>query len=343
MEGQIAITGVQALVRLPIDQHRRDSAAGLRVGTYITGYQGSPLGELDKQIRMAGHLLPEHDIVWRPGINEDIAATAIYGSQLLEHFPHQRFAGVNGIWYGKSPGVDRTGDAFRHGNFIGTSTYGSALALGGDDPACKSSTIPSDSTVVFYDLNFPVLYPGDPQEVLELGLHGIAMSRYSGLWSALKIVTNVADGGAIIDVHPEMAGPVIPELEIDGKPFRKIQDARLIPPYTVEIERQIFYERMVAAMAYARANRLDRIVVHTPSDRIGLVSSGKSCKDLMQALAMLGFGEEDLRQAGIRIYKLGMIAPVEPEGIKEFAHGLEEILVVEEKRGFSETLIRGVL
>ena len=343
LEGPIAITGVQALVRLPIDQHRRDSAAGLRVGTYITGYQGSPLGELDKQIRMAGHLLPEHDIVWRPGINEDIAAAAIYGSQLLEHFPHQRFAGVNGIWYGKAPGVDRTGDAFRHGNFIGTSTYGSALALGGDDPACKSSTLPSDSTVVFYDLNFPVLYPGDPQEVLELGLHGIAMSRYSGLWSALKIVTNVADGGAIIDVHPEMAVPVIPELEIDGKPFRKIQDVRLIPPYTVEIERQIFYERMVAAMAYARANRLDRIVVHTPSDRIGLVSSGKSFKDLMQALAMLGFGEEDLRQAGIRIYKLGMIAPVEPEGIKEFAHGLEEILVVEEKRGFSEILIRGAL
>jgi len=342
-EGQIAITGVQALVRLPIDQHKRDRDAGLRVGTFISGYQGSPLGELDKHIRMAGHLLPEHDIVWQPGINEDIAATAIYGSQLLEQFPHERFHGVNGIWYGKAPGVDRTGDAFRHAQYIGTSRHGAALALGGDDPACKSSTIPSDSTMTFYDLFFPVLYPGDPQEVLELGLHGLAMSRYSGLWSALKIVTNVADGGAVIDVHPEMAMPRIPELEIDGKPFQKVQDPRLIPPFTLEMERQIFYERLLAAQAYARTNKLDRIIVRSGSDRIGLVAAGKTFKDLTQALHLLGFDEEDLRQAGIRIYKLGMIAPIEPQGLYEFADGLEEILVVEEKRGFSETLIREAL
>ncbi|MEE8433288.1 MAG: indolepyruvate ferredoxin oxidoreductase family protein, partial [bacterium] len=342
-EGQIAISGVQALVRLPMDQFRRDRAAGLRVGCYITGYQGSPLGELDKQIRLAGNLLSEHDIVWRPGINEELAATAIYGTQLLEQFPHERFAGVNGIWYGKAPGVDRTGDAFRHGNYIGTSRYGSALALGGDDPAAKSSTIPGDSTVAFYDLYFPLLFPGDPEEVLELGLHGIAMSRYSGLWSAMKIVTNVADGGAIIDVFPEKAMPVIPELELNGKPFQKIQDPRLIPPFTVDVERQIFYERYVAAQAYARANGLDRIVVRGGSDRIGLVSAGKSYKDLMQALGMLGLNETDLREAGIRIYKLGMIAPIEPEGLAEFAEGLEEIIVVEEKRGFSETLIREAL
>ncbi|NIP72099.1 MAG: hypothetical protein GWO16_03285, partial [Gammaproteobacteria bacterium] len=199
LEGQVALTGIQALVRLPMDQRRRDAAAGLRIGTYISGYQGSPLGELDKQITLARHLLPEHDIVWEPGINEDVAATAIYGTQFIEQFPHERFQGVTGIWYGKGPGIDRTGDAFRHGQYIGTSTHGAALALGGDDPACKSSTIPSDSTMTLYDLYFPVLFPGDPQEVLELGLHGIAMSRYCGLWSALKIVTNVADGGAVID------------------------------------------------------------------------------------------------------------------------------------------------
>ena len=343
LEGQIAISGVQALVRLPMDQARRDRAAGLRVGTYITGYQGSPLGELDKQIRMAGKLLPDHDIVWRPGINEELAATAIYGTQLLEQFPHERFAGVNGIWYGKAPGVDRTGDAFRHGNYIGTSKYGSALALGGDDPAAKSSTIPGDSTVAFYDLYFPLLFPGDPEEVLNFGLHGIAMSRYSGLWSALKIVTNVADGGAVIDVYPDKAMPVIPELEIDGRPFQKNQEVRLIPPFTVDVERQIFYERYVAAQAYVRANKLDRIVVRGGSDRIGLVSAGKSYKDLMQALKMLGLNETDLHEAGIRIYKLGMIAPIEPEGLLEFAEGLEEIVVVEEKRGFSETLIREAL
>jgi indolepyruvate ferredoxin oxidoreductase len=343
VEGQICLSGVQALVRLPMDQHRRDRAAGLRVGTYISGYQGSPLGELDKQMRMAGHLLPEHDIVFQPGINEDVAATAIYGSQLLEQFPHERFQGVNGIWYGKAPGIDRTGDAFRHAQYIGTSRYGAALALGGDDPACKSSTIPSDSTMTFYDLFFPVLYPGDPQDVLELGLHGLAMSRYSGLWSAMKIVTNVADGGAILDVHPNLALPVIPELEIDGKPFAKVQDPRLIPPFTVEMERQIFYERLVAVRAYARANGLDKIVVRSGSDRLGLVAAGKTFKDLMQALHLLGFGDEDLRQAGIRVYKLGMIAPIEPHGLYEFADGLEEILVVEEKRGFSETLIREAL
>ncbi len=342
-EGQVSLTGVQALVRLPMDQNRRDREAGLKIGTYISGYQGSPLGELYKQFRLAGNLLPAHDIVWEAGINEDIAATAIYGSQLIEQFPHEKFQGVNGIWYGKGPGIDRTGDAFRHANYIGTSPYGAVLALGGDDPACKSSTIPSDSVVAFYDVNFPVLYPGDPTEILVLGLHGLAMSRYSGLWSAMKIVTNVADGGAIIDVYPGMARPELPELEIDGKPFAKSQDPRLIPPYTVEMERQIYYERRMAAMAYARANRLDRIVVRSGSDRLGLVSAGKSYHDLRQALSLLGFGEEDLRQAGIRIYKLGMIAPVEPEGLKEFAQGLEDIMVVEEKRGFSEILIREAL
>ena len=342
-EGQIALTGIQALVRLPMDQHRRDTEAGIRTGTFVSGYQGSPLGELDKQMRLAGALLKEHEVVFEPGINEDVAATAIYGTQLLELFPHSKFDGVLGMWYGKGPGIDRTGDAFRHGNYIGTSKHGAALALGGDDPASKSSTIPSDSVVAFYDVYFPTLFPANPREVLEFGLHGFAMSRYSGLWSALKIVTNVADGGAIIDVYPDQAMPVIPELELNGKPFEKVQDFRLIPPYSVEIERMIVYERMVAAKTYARVNKLDQIVLRGGADRIGLISAGKSYVDMMQALELLGFREEHLRQAGIRIYKLGMIAPIEPEGLKEFAEGLEEILVVEEKRGFSEMLIRDAL
>jgi indolepyruvate ferredoxin oxidoreductase len=337
------LTGVQALVRLPIDQHRRDTAAGLRIGTYISGYQGSPLGELDKQMRLAGQHLKEHDIVFQAGINEDIAATAIYGSQMLDAFPHARFDGVVGIWYGKAPGVDRTGDAFRHAQYIGTSRHGAALALAGDDPACKSSTIPSDSTVALYDFFMPTLYPADPKDCLEFGLHGIALSRYCGLWSALKIVTNVADGGAIIDVHPDLARPVIPELEIGGRPFQKRQEMRLVPPFTVDAERQIHYERLIAARAYARINQLDRIMVRGPSDRIGLISAGKSYTDLMQALEMIGLGAHDLRQAGIRIYKIGMIAPIEPQGLAEFAEGLEEILVVEEKRGFMETQIREAL
>ncbi|MCZ6473528.1 MAG: indolepyruvate ferredoxin oxidoreductase family protein [SAR324 cluster bacterium] len=342
-EGQIALTGVQALVRLPMDQHRRDTEAGIRTGTFVSGYQGSPLGELDKQMRLAAKHLGNHEIVFDAGINEDVAATAIYGTQFLDLFPHEKFDGVLGMWYGKGPGIDRTGDAFRHGNYIGTSKHGAALALGGDDPACKSSTIPSDSVVSFYDVHFPVLFPSDPQEVLEYGLHGFAMSRYSGLWSALKIVTNVADGGAIIDVYPDQAMPVIPDLELNGKPYEKVQDFRLIPPHSVEIERMIIYERMAAAKAYARANNLDKITVQSGADKIGLLAAGKTYVDMMQALQLLGFGEEDLRQAGIRIYKLGMIAPIEPEGLKAFAEGLEEILVVEEKRGFSEVLVRDAL
>lgn len=342
-EGKVALTGIQALVRLPIVQNRRDREAGLKVGTYVSGYQGSPLGELDKQMTMALPLLRQHDIVFQAGLNEDVAATAIYGSQMLEFFPHESFDGVVGIWYGKAPGVDRTGDAFRHGQYIGTGKYGGALALVGDDPSCKSSTLPTDTTVSMYDLFFPVLFPGDPLEVLELGLHGIAMSRYIGLWTALKIVTNVADGGAVVDLLPDMAPVVIPELEIDGKPFRKQLDARLLPPFSLEMERQIHYERLVAAKAYARANHLDRIMVSGKADKLGLIASGKTYIDLVQALDTLGLDEEALKQAGIRLYKLRMITPLEPEGLKEFAHGLHEIVVVEEKRGFIETQVKELL
>ncbi|MBI4081864.1 MAG: indolepyruvate ferredoxin oxidoreductase family protein [Candidatus Lambdaproteobacteria bacterium] len=342
-EGRVAMTGLQVLVRLPMDQCRRDRAAGIRLGTFISGYQGSPLGELDKHIQRAGPLLAEHDIVWQAGINEDVAATAVYGSQLLDHFPHSRYDGLLGVWYGKSPGLDRAGDAVRHANFVGTGTHGAALLLCGDDPACKSSTLPSDSAVALYDLYLPTLVPGDPQAVLELGLHAIALSRYSGLWAALKIVTNVADGGAIVEVHPDQVRAVLPELEIEGRPFKKRQELRLLPPFSVEIERMIHYERMVAARAYVRANRLDRITVRGAKDRLGLIASGKTYDDLVLALRMLGLGETELRDTGIRLYRLALTAPVEPEGLAEFAEGLEEIVVVEEKRGLTELLIRSAL
>ncbi len=343
LEGQIAITGVQALVRVPIDQNRRDREAGLRTATYITGYQGSPLGELDKQIKSALGILKEHQVEWRAGINEDLAATSIFGSQLLHTFPKPKVDGVLGMWYGKSPGVDRSMDAFKHGNFIGTSRYGGVLALAGDDHACKSSTLPCASDVMFYDANIPVLYPGSPGEVLEYGLHGYAMSRYSGLWVAIKMVTNIADGGGVIDVHPEMARGKIPELEFGGEPFQNVQEHRLVPPYSVEIERRIHYERLIAAKAYARENDLNKITVRSGSDRVGLISAGKSYYDLIQALELLGLGEAELRQAGIRVLKMGMISPIEPEIVIQFAEGLEDILVVEEKRGFMETLIRAEL
>ena len=341
-EGRVAITGIQALVRLPMDQHRRDRDAGLRVGAFISGYPGSPLGEYDKQLMRNGRLLAEHDVVFQPGINEETAATSIYGAQLLERFPHQRYDGVVGIWYGKTPGVDRTGDAFRHGNFIGTGKHGGVLVLAGDDTACKSSTIPGDSTISLYDLSMPVLYPGDPAEVLEFGLHGIALSRYSGLWTALKIVTNVADGGAVIDL-PRLAPPVLPDLEIDGRPFQKHLDMRLLPPHTVEMERQIFTERTVAALEYVHANGLDSIRCASPGDRLGLIAAGKPYRDLRLALNLLGLDEAALDRHGIRVLKLGCIAPIETRRLREFADGLEEIVVVEDKRGFIETQVRQTL
>jgi indolepyruvate ferredoxin oxidoreductase len=341
-EGRVAITGIQALVRLPMDQHRRDREAGLRVGAFISGYPGSPLGEYDKQLMRNGRLLAEHDVVFQPGINEETAATSIYGAQLLERFPHQRYDGVVGIWYGKTPGVDRTGDAFRHGNFIGTGKHGGVLVLAGDDTACKSSTIPGDSTISLYDLSMPVLYPGDPAEVLEFGLHGIALSRYSGLWTAMKIVTNVADGGAIIDL-PQMAPPVLPDLEIDGRPFQKHLDMRLLPPHTVEMERQIYTERTAAALAYAYANGLDSIRCASPGDCLGLIAAGKPYRDLRLALNLLGLDEAALDRHGIRVLKLGCIAPIESRRLREFADGLEEIIVVEDKRGFIETQVRQTL
>ena len=341
-EGRVAITGVQALVRLPMDQHRRDREAGLRVGAFISGYPGSPLGEYDKQLQRANRLLADHDVVCQPAINEETAATAIYGAQLLERFPHERFDGVVGIWYGKTPGVDRTGDAFRHGNFIGTGKHGGALVLAGDDTACKSSTIPGDSTISLFDLSIPVLYPGDPAEVLDFGLHGIALSRYAGLWTALKIVTNVADGGAVIDL-PHPRPPVLPDLDIGGRRFEKQLDMRLLPPYSIELERQIFSERTAAALAYVHANGLDSIRCASPGDRIGLVAAGKPYRDLRLALQLLGLDEAALDRHGIRVLKLGCIAPIEPRRLREFAQGLEEIVVIEDKRGFVETQIRQVL
>jgi len=341
-EGRVAITGVQALVRLPMDQHRRDREAGLRVGAFISGYPGSPLGEYDKQLQRANRLLADHDVVCRPAINEESAATAIYGAQLLERFPHQRFDGVVGIWYGKTPGVDRTGDAFRHGNFIGTGKHGGVLVLAGDDTACKSSTIPGDSTISLFDLSIPVLYPGDPAEVLEFGLHGIALSRYAGLWTGLKIVTNVADGGAVIDL-PHPRPPILPDFDIGGRRFEKQLDMRLLPPYSIELERQIFSERTAAALAYVHANGLDSIRCVSPGDRIGLVAAGKPYRDLRLALELLGLDEAALDRHGIRVLKLGCIAPIEPRRLREFAPGLEEIIVVEDKRGFVVTQIRQVL
>ncbi|GIX45891.1 MAG: pyruvate ferredoxin/flavodoxin oxidoreductase [Candidatus Tectimicrobiota bacterium] len=342
-EGRVYLTGIQALVRLPLDQHRRDVRAGLRTGTFISGYEGSPLGGYDLTLARLGHLLREHDIVHHPAVNEELGATAVFGSQLVHLFPHPKFDGVNGIWYGKGPGVDRCGDVFKHANFAGTGPHSSAIILGGDDHNCKSSTLPHQSDFAYVSAGIPILYPSSVQEFLDLGLHAFALSRLSGCWVALKVVTNLCDGGSVVEVSPDRPAITLPEVFIDGKPFQKRQDATFLPPGTVELERHLFYERHAAVLAYARANHLNRIEEHTGDDRIGLVSAGKSYADMRQALLDMGLDSDALQRLGVRVLRLGLIYPLDPDIVRRFASGLEEIIVVEEKRSFLESQLRECL
>ncbi len=342
-EGTVYLSGMQALVRLPLDQMRRDRRAGLRTAAFISGYEGSPLGGYDLALQRAGRLLDQHNIRFVPGVNEDVAAASVMGSQIHQLFPKPRFDGVVGIWYGKGPGVDRTGDVFRHANFAGTGAHCGALALGGDDHISKSSTIPHQSELSFFNFAFPVLYPGNTQEILDLGLAGIALSRYSGAWAAMKMVTNVCDGGVVVEVSPQRNPVVLPELEFGGRPYQKVMDGMLIVPRTLLLEQEIHYHKREAARAFARGNSLNRIVVSHPGDRFGIVTAGKSYYDLSTALRDLGLDEPALERAGVRLLKLGMTYPLEPAIIDEFARGLDEILVIEEKRSFIELQLRDLL
>ncbi len=342
-EGVVYLNGIQALVRLPMDQVRRDRRAGLRTAAFISGYEGSPLGGYDLALARAGSLLEQHNIRFVPGINEDVAATSVMGSQIHQLFPQPKYDGVIGIWYGKGPGVDRTGDVFRHANFAGTGHNGGALALAGDDHISKSSTIPHQSELSFFNFAIPVLYPGNTQEILDLGLAGIALSRFSGAWAALKMVTNVCDGGDTVELSPERNRFVAPELVFGGKPYQKTLEGMLIIPRTLMLEQEIHYKKLEAARAFARLNRLDRVVVSHPGDRLGIVTAGKSYYDLRSGLRDLGLDDAALERAGVRILKLAMTYPLEPSIVEEFARGLEEILVVEEKRSFIELQLRDLL
>jgi indolepyruvate ferredoxin oxidoreductase len=342
-EGQILLSGVQALVRLPLDQHRADKRRGLNTATLISGYRGSPLGGLDLTLERNPALLREHNVVFLSGVNEDLGATAVYGSQLANLFPRPKYDGVVGMWYGKGPGVDRTGDIFKHANFAGVGRHGGVLALGGDDPLSKSSTIPSHSEVAFYDALFPVLYPGNTQEILDLGRLGFEMSRYSGLWVGFKIVTNVADEIATAEVAPDRIVIADPGFVYEGRPWQARQAPMLMPPWGLEAEREIHYGRLEAAKMFAASNRLNRITIPTPAAWLGIAAPGKTYYDLREALAELGLDNAALRQYGIRLLKIEMLFPMEPGTVREFARGLEEILVVEEKRAFCELFIRDIL
>lgn len=345
-DGRVFMSGSQALARLVVEQLRVDRRHGWRTAAFVSGYPGSPLAGYDGDIAAAAAAASADglDLVFRPALNEELAATAVMGSQLATTVGGCRYDGVIGVWYGKAPGLDRASDAMRHGVFAGVSPRGGAIALVGDDPAAKSSTLPSSSDANIVDLHLPLLYPGDVQEALDLGRHAIAVSRVSGLWAALKVVAAVADGTGTVDLHPDRIVPHVPDFDLGGRPFVPHPDGRLVTPYTLELEREFLEVRLPLAQKYGVVNHLNTISVRTDSDWIGIASSGHTYHETLEALRLLGLGTaEELRAAGIRLLKLSMPIPLDPAIVREFASGLSEILVVEEKNPTLEWLIKDAL
>jgi indolepyruvate ferredoxin oxidoreductase len=337
-EGRVFITGVQALIRILLDQHRLDAAAGLRTAGFVSGYRGSPLGGLDQQAHRAQKFLDAANVVFKEGLNEDLAATAVWGSQQANLFPRARYDGVYGMWYGKAPGVDRTGDAFRHANFAGVWPKGGVLAVAGDDHTCKSSTLPSQSEFAFQDLEIPVLSPADVQEVLDYGLLGYALSRFSGLWVGLIALADTMDSGATIDVTLSRRRFEIPSFAFPaGGVGIRLKDQPL------DKERRLRTLKLPAALAFARANRIDRVTLAAPRPRLGIVCQGQAYKDVVEAFAAMGVSLAEAAALGVSIYKVGMPWPLEPQGLKAFAAGLETLMVVEHKRPLIEGQARAAL
>jgi indolepyruvate ferredoxin oxidoreductase len=338
--GRAFITGTQAIIRLPMLQRQRDLRAGLNTAGFITGYRGSPLGSVDLTAAKAKKQLDAHHVKFHPGINEDLAATSIWGTQQVNLFPGAQYDGVFSMWYGKGPGVDRCGDVFKHANMAGSAPNGGVLVLAGDDHAAKSSTTAHQSEHILKACGIPVLYPSSVQEYLDYGLHGWAMSRYTGLWVAMKCVTDIVESGASVELDPDRVQIALPtdfELPAGGLNIRW-------PDAVLEQEARMNHYKWYAALAYVRANKLNRVVWDSPQGfpkpRIGIITAGKSYLDTRQALADLGIDEHVARDIGIRLYKVGMTWPLEAEGVREFAQGLEEILVVEEKRQILEYQVK---
>ncbi|RNL62484.1 indolepyruvate ferredoxin oxidoreductase family protein [Nocardioides marmoriginsengisoli] len=341
--GTVYLSGMQALVRLPLDLRRHDLAAGRDTACFISGYEGSPLAGYDLELGRQQALLDEYGVVFMPGLNEELAANAVQGSQLAGAQPTAKQDGVIGIWYGKAPGLDRASDAIRHANLGGAHPEGGALVLVGDDSTAKSSTVPSSSEIAMAELGLPVLSPADPQDILFLGVHGLAMSRFSGLYVGLKIATNVADGSATTEVAPDLVTPVIPDNKVAGFPYVHEVSAQFLQPTLSELENSLATKRLVLAARYAVANGLNRTYGATGEARVGIVTAGASYLDVRQALARLGLSEEELEARGIRLLRLGVVFPLDAEEIIAFADGLDEIVVVEEKRSFVESGIKDIL
>ena len=339
--GPVLLTGVQAIGRLLVEQHAADARAGLRTMSFVSGYQGSPLGGLDRTLAGAPELVESAGLTLVPAINEELAATAVWGSQVEVPGRARVADGAVGVWYGKAPGVDRAGDPMRHGNICGADPRGGVLVLAGDDPACKSSTIPCISERALAGYGLPVLFPADAEEIVRLGRYAVALSRASGIWVGMKIVADVADGVWTLDGTVGEVEITVPELEWDGRPWRYTQTPMLIPPASVAAEEQLYGPRTAMLKAFLAANPINRIECDPPTAWLGIVAGGKAFGDVRQALADLGLADEDaLRRAGIRLLRLGMIHPLERELMRRFATGLDTVLVVEEKTEFVESAVR---
>ena len=334
--GSVFMTGTQALVRLPMAQMRRDRTQGLNTAAFVTGYRGSPLGAYDQQLERAQKHLSALDVRFQPGINEDMAATAIWGSQQVSLSEQANRQGVVGYWYGKGPGVDRCGDVFKHGNAAGSSTHGGVLCFAGDDHAAKSSTLPHQSDHAFMSAVMPVLYPSSIQEFIDVGLFGIAMSRYSGLWVGYKVISDTIETSAVVELGDELKPFVLPE---DYELPHGGLNLRWPDPPLVQDDR-LQEHKAYAALAFARANKIDQTVLDVPQARFGIVATGKAFEDVRQALAELGVDDEAAKKIGLRLYKVRMPWPLEPSGIRAFSEGLEEVLIIEERREIIEHQIK---
>ncbi|USX27345.1 indolepyruvate ferredoxin oxidoreductase family protein [Oxalobacteraceae bacterium OTU3CINTB1] len=334
--GRAFMTGTQALIRLPMMQRERDLKAGLNTAGYITGYRGSPVTSVDMTAMKAKKYLDAHHVKFHPGMNEDLAATAVWGTQQTNLFKDAKYDGVFSMWYGKGPGVDRCGDVFKHANNAGSAKHGGVLVLAGDDHAAKSSSTAHQSDHILNACGIPVLYPSSVQEYIDYGLHAWAMSRYTGLWVSMKCVTDIIESGAVVDFDPDRVQIQLPtdfELPAGGLNIRW-------PDTVLDMEVRMNSYKWYAALAYARANKLNKIIWDSPKPKIGIITAGKSYLDTRQALADLGIDEQAAADIGIRLYKIGMTWPLEADGVHEFAKGLDEILVVEEKRQILEYALK---
>ena len=331
--GRAFMSGVQALVRLPMLQQERDALAGKRTGALISGYRGSPLGGYDQALWKAKSYLEKHNIFFQPGVNEELAATALWGTQQLGFAPpgSQKLDGVFGIWYGKGPGVDRCSDVFKHANMAGTTAWGGVLAVAGDDHIAKSSTAAHQSDHIFKACGLPVFFPASVQEVLDLGIHAIALSRFAGVWSGMKTIQEIVESSATADINADRVKIILPEFDMPpgGIHIRW-------PDTALDQEARLFDYKWYAALAYIRANRLNHNVIEGPNDRYGIMASGKAYNDTRQALVDLGLDTDTCKRLGIRVHKVAVVWPLEAQTTRAFATGLQEILVVEEKRQIIE-------